>query len=717
MPFISQIERQSDYSRFSSSTPIVIDNGGSYFRIGWAGEDDPRVVFRNIVQRPRHKTTGETVTVVGDHNPALLRYFDCTRSGPRSAFDGNVVYQFEIMEYILDFGFDRLGADQSQIDHPVLINECPCNPNQSRCRMAELLFESYGVSSIAYGVDAAFSYKYNQKKGICASNGLAICSGFMSSHAIPFVNGEPVFEACCRTNVGGYHVTDYLKQLLSLKYPHHSTKLTWEKVEDLKMENCYIAPDYASEVKIFQKGDKEAEEKTRCWQLPWTPAPVEEQPSEEEIARKAERKERQGQRLREMAEAKRTSRINELENEIRGLDFLVKQLEHVPENDVPAFLRDTGYASKQEIESNLAKATQSLRKAKGEQVENEEKGDTSNAEKYNLLHVPDEMLTSEQLRDKKRQLFLKSTAEARQRAKQRKLEQELEREKQMKLEEAKRLENPELYLDLLRAKYQELSEKVEQRKRQKTNGNNTNGKQNGSGGVGRGERLNAAQRERMRLLASAAFDRGKGEDTFGRDDEDWQLYKLMSRDNNDDEDDNEADLARVSARLREIDPTFVPKSETGSPAEPPGFRPLTKEDFQILMGVERFRCPEVLFHPNLIGIEQAGLGEMAGISLRRLPSNDEALEERITKSIFLTGGSCQYPGMIERLETEIRMLRPCGSAINIVRAYDPILDAWRGASQYASDMQLFQQQTFSRDDYFEKGEDWLRGYKFRYTLT
>lgn len=43
---------------------------------------------------------GETVTVVGDHDPALLKYFDCTRSGPRSAFDSNVVYQFEVMEYV-----------------------------------------------------------------------------------------------------------------------------------------------------------------------------------------------------------------------------------------------------------------------------------------------------------------------------------------------------------------------------------------------------------------------------------------------------------------------------------------------------------------------------------------------------------------------------------------------------------------------------------------
>ncbi|XP_027163854.1 actin-related protein 5 isoform X1 [Coffea eugenioides] len=720
MPFISKIERQTDYSQFDSTIPIVIDNGGSYFRIGWAGEDEPRVIFRNIVQRPRHKTTGETVTVVGDHNPALLRYFDCTRSGPRSAFDGNVVYQFEIMEYILDFGFDRLGADQSQIDHPVLITECACNPIQSRCRMAELLFESYGVPSIAFGVDAAFSYKYNQQLGICNSDGLAICSGFMTSHAIPFINGEPAYEACCRTNVGGYHVTDYLKQLLSLKYPHHISKLTWEKVEDLKMEHCYIAPDYTSEVRIFQKGAKEAEEKTRCWQLPWTPAPAEEQPSEEELARKAALKERQGQRLREMAEAKRSSRINELENDIRGLEFLLKQLKQVEENNVPAFLRETGYASKQEIESNLAKAIQSLRKAKGEQVETEEKMDASMADKYNLVNVPDDVLTPEQLKEKRKQLFLKSTTEARQRAKQKRIEEELEREKQMKMEEEKRLENPERYLEDLRAKYRELSEKVEQRKRLKTNGNNTNGNQNGSGGVGRGERLNAAQRERMRLLTTAAFDRGKGEDTFGIKDEDWQLYKLMSRDNDDEEDEksneDEADLARVSSRLREIDPTFFPKSESGSStAEPPRFRPLTKEDFQLILGVERFRCPEVLFQANLIGIDQSGLDEMAGVSIRRLPCKNQGLEERITKSILMTGGSCQYPGMAERLEAGIRMIRPCGTPITVVRASDPSLDAWRGASVYAAAMQ-FPNQTFSRTDYYEKGEDWLRRYQFNYTL-
>ncbi|KAL1365327.1 hypothetical protein HN51_013375 [Arachis hypogaea] len=722
MPFISKINRQSDYNLFRSATPLVIDNGASYFRIGWAGEDDPRVIFRNIVQRPRHKTTGETVTIVGDHDPALLKYFDCTRSGPRSAFDSNVVYQFEIMEYILDFGFDRMGANGSEIDHPVLITECVCNPVQSRSKMGELLFETYGVPSIAFGVDAAFSYKYNQLQGICDRDGLAMCPGFTTTHVIPFIDGEPMYKGCCRTNVGGYHVTNYLKQLLSLKYPYHMGRFTWEKVEDLKMEHCYIAQDYISEAKLFQRGTKEAEEKTRLWQLPWVPPPTEEPPSEEEIARKAAIKEKLGQRLREMAEAKRSSKINELENELHGLEFLLNQLEQVAESDIPSFLAETGYVSRQEIESARNRTTQSLRKAKGEPKSEQtetEKADSSNNEKYSLVNVADEMLTPEQLIEKKKQLSIKSMSEGRMRLKQKRQEAELERERKQQLEEEKRLENPELYLEQLHAKYKDLSEKVDQRKRLKTNGGHTNGN-NLSGGVGRGERLNAAQRERMRLLTTAAFDRGKGEDTFGAKDEDWQLYKLMSRDNDDDDegpDEDDAELARISSRLQDLDPTFVPKLETSTSqtAEVPRARPLTKEDFQIVFGVERFRCPEILFNPNWVAVDQVGLDEMAGVSMRRLSYKDESLESRLTSSILLTGGSSLFPGIIERLEAGIRMIRPCGSPIKIVRALDPVMDAWRGASAYASGPQ-FHTQTFSKMDYYEKGEDWLRSYQLKYSL-
>jgi hypothetical protein len=55
----------------------------------------------------------------------------------------------------------------------------------------------------------------------------------------------------------------------------------------------------------------------------------------------------------------------------------------------------------------------------------------------------------------------------------------------------------------------------------------------------------------MRLLASAAFDRGKGEDTFGMRDEDWLVYNKMSKDNDDDgNDDDESELVRIASKLQ-----------------------------------------------------------------------------------------------------------------------------------------------------------------------
>jgi actin-related protein 5 len=93
-------ERQSDYSRMPSHRPLVIDNGAYFCRVGWAGEKDPRFSFHNVLHRPRHRGSGELTSIVGDYDSGTVKLFDFTRSSLRSAFDGNVVYQFETMESV-----------------------------------------------------------------------------------------------------------------------------------------------------------------------------------------------------------------------------------------------------------------------------------------------------------------------------------------------------------------------------------------------------------------------------------------------------------------------------------------------------------------------------------------------------------------------------------------------------------------------------------------
>jgi len=141
---------------------------------------------------------------------------------------------------------------------------------------------------------------------------------------------------------------------------------------------------------------------------------------------------------------------------------------------------------------------------------------------------------------------------------------------------------------------------------------------------------------------------------------------------------------------------------------------LTAEDFRITLGVERFRCPEILFQPQMIGVDQSGIDEMIGISVRRLPSN--CADEIVNGTILLTGGSSLFPGFDARLQAEVQKTRPLGSTVKLVRAADPLLDAWHGASNYAASP-LFTKYSFSREDFMEKGEDWLRKFKINYSFS
>lgn len=57
----------------------------------------------------------------------------------------------------------------------------------------------------AFGVDAAFSYKYNQNLGICAEDGIALSVGYMTSHSIPVSKIYPriTLHACFDTDKPG----------------------------------------------------------------------------------------------------------------------------------------------------------------------------------------------------------------------------------------------------------------------------------------------------------------------------------------------------------------------------------------------------------------------------------------------------------------------------------------------------------------------------------
>lgn len=69
--------RASDYDvHRGKGTAIVIDNGSSTCRVGWADESSPRLVFDNIVCEPKNKKKGHEHYYVGNDitSEVLRRY-------------------------------------------------------------------------------------------------------------------------------------------------------------------------------------------------------------------------------------------------------------------------------------------------------------------------------------------------------------------------------------------------------------------------------------------------------------------------------------------------------------------------------------------------------------------------------------------------------------------------------------------------------------------
>ncbi|KAM9901211.1 hypothetical protein OXX79_004679 [Metschnikowia pulcherrima] len=73
----------------------------------------------------------------------------------------------------------------------------------------------------------------------------------------------------------------------------------------------------------------------------------------------------------------------------------------------------------------------------------------------------------------------------------------------------------------------------------------------------------------------------------------------------------------------------------------------------IKLGSERFEAPECLFQPNLVDVEQAGVGETL---FNTIQAADVDIRSSLYKAIVLSGGSSMYPGLPSRLEKELKQL-------------------------------------------------------------
>jgi actin-related protein len=119
----------------------------------------------------------------------------------------------------------------------------------------------------------------------------------------------------------------------------------------------------------------------------------------------------------------------------------------------------------------------------------------------------------------------------------------------------------------------------------------------------------------------------------------------------------------------------------------------------ITIGNERFRCPEVMFQPNFIGLEQEGVHKLAFNSIMKC---DVDIRKDLYNNVVMSGGSTMYTGLAERMQKEISALAPESMTIKIIAPPERKYSVWIGGSILSS-LSTFEEMWIQKAEYDEAG--------------
>jgi len=119
----------------------------------------------------------------------------------------------------------------------------------------------------------------------------------------------------------------------------------------------------------------------------------------------------------------------------------------------------------------------------------------------------------------------------------------------------------------------------------------------------------------------------------------------------------------------------------------------------ITVGNERFRCPEVLFQPSMVGKESQGIHRLTYDSIQKC---DIDIRKDLYKNTVLSGGTTMFPQIEERLDQEMKQLAPGGVEVKIIAPPERKYSVWIGGSILAS-LSTFDEMWVEKAEYEESG--------------
>ena len=117
------------------------------------------------------------------------------------------------------------------------------------------------------------------------------------------------------------------------------------------------------------------------------------------------------------------------------------------------------------------------------------------------------------------------------------------------------------------------------------------------------------------------------------------------------------------------------------------------------IGNETFRCPELLFQPQLMEKELPGIDQLVYDSIMKV---DVDIRKELYSNIILSGGSTMFNNMGNRITEAVRALAPASMRVNVLASPERKYSVWIGGSIISS-LSTFASMWITRADYDEAG--------------
>jgi actin-related protein 5 len=275
-------------------------------------------------------------------------------------------------------------------------------------------------------------YSARKNPHLCSSTSLILRSGFSKTHALVVLDGKFDPSHTMRIDLGGNNSTDFLQKVLNLSYPN--LKVSYPLSNFLKEKYCYVATDYIQELKDWKTSlsakiddnDMNIDRKVPVSHfIPKTssqqkakPGTSNTNPTPESELIKLERQER----MKQMQATKKQNKLQSMQEIKAYSEELLALKESDFEEYEATLIRDE--TTEQDLLKQLKEADTYFAKQNGEKMDVEKK-----VQDFSLIHVDSYLLTEDEKKEKKKQLFMHGQLEFRQR-------QQKEKEEQMIKEEA-----------------------------------------------------------------------------------------------------------------------------------------------------------------------------------------------------------------------------------------------------------------------------------------